>query len=228
LPRENDLEIFSVEISGSPNIGVYSKATDNYLIVPSKIATKDFLKISNVLDTIVVNSFIGDSILIGVLVAANSHGILLPHYALKNEIKHLIEETGVNVKKVESRKTAMGNLILANDYGAIIDEQLYEPTLVKTIGDILDVEVVAGTIMNLPYVGSLAIATNKGVLAHPMIIDEEKALIEDVLRVPVERGTINGGVPYVSSGMIANIKGVVVGNVTTGPELFIISNLFGQ
>lgn len=222
------MDIYSAEISGSPNIGVYSKATDNYLIVPSKIATKDYLKISNVLDTKVINSFIGDSILIGVLIAANSQGILLPHYALENEIKCLTEETGVNVKKVQSRKTALGNLILVNDTGAIIDEQLTEPKLIKTISDILDVEVVAGTIMNLPYVGSLAIATNKGVLAHPMILDEEKALIEDVLRVPVERGTVNGGVPYVSSGMIANVNGVVVGNMTTGPELFIISNLFGQ
>lgn len=222
------MEIFSAEISGSPNIGVYSKATDNYLIVPSKIAKKEYSTISNVLDTKVINSFIGDSILIGVLVAANNHGVILPHYALENEVHSLTEETGVNVKKVESRKTAMGNLILVNDYGAIIDEQLNEPKLVNIIRDVLNVEVVAGTIMNLPYVGSLAIATNKGVLAHPLILDEEKTLIEDVLRVPVERGTVNGGVPYVSSGMIANINGVVVGNLTTGPELFIISNLFGQ
>ena len=228
MPRETELEIFSAEISGSPNIGVYSKATDNYLIVPSKIATKDYLKIGNALNTKVVNSFIGDSILIGVLIVANSHGILLPHYALKNEMNCLIKETGVNVKKVKSRKTAIGNLILANDYGAIIDEQLNESNIVKTINDILNVEVVSGTIFNLPYVGSLAIATNKGVLAHPMILDNEKSLIEEVLRVPVERGTVNGGVPYVSSGMIANINGVVVGNLTTGPELFIISNLFGE
>jgi translation initiation factor 6 len=162
-----------------------------------------------------------------VLVAANSHGILLPHYTFKNEIKLLIKETGVIVEKVESRKTAIGNLILTNDYGAIIDEQLNEPKLIKTIGEILNVEIVSGTIMKLPYVGSLAIATNKGVLAHPMILDEEKALIEDVLHVPVERGTVNGGVPFVSSGMLANKNGVVVGNMTTGSELFIISNLFG-
>ncbi len=222
------MDIFSAEISGSPNIGVYSKATDNYLIVPSKIATKDYLRIGNILNTKIVNSFIGDSILIGVLVAANSHGILLPHYALKNELNCLIKETGVNVKKIESRKTAIGNLILANDNGAIIDEQLNEPNIVKTISDILNVEVVSGTIINLPYVGSLAIATNNGVLAHPMIQETEKSLIEEVLRVPVERGTVNGGVPYVSSGMIANINGVVVGDQTTGPELFIISNLFRE
>lgn len=221
------MEIFSAEISGSPNIGVFSKATDNYIIIPSKIATRDYLKIANFLNTKVITSFIGDSILIGVLVAANSHGILLPHYTFKNEIKLLIKETGVIVEKVESRKTAIGNLILTNDYGAIIDEQLNEPKLIKTIGEILNVEIVSGTIMKLPYVGSLAIATNKGVLAHPMILDEEKALIEDVLHVPVERGTVNGGVPFVSSGMLANKNGVVVGNMTTGSELFIISNLFG-
>jgi translation initiation factor 6 len=88
----------------------------------------------------------------------------------------------------------------------------------------LGVEVVPGEIAGLPYVGSLAIATNKGVLAHPMIEEDEQKLLKDVLKVPVEVGTVNCGIPYVGSGVVGNSHGALVGFVTTGPELFIIES----
>jgi translation initiation factor 6 len=43
-----------------------------------------------------------------------------------------------------------------------------------------------------------------------------------VLKVPVDLGTINCGIPYVGMGLIANSHGAVAGFVTTGPELFIL------
>ncbi len=92
----------------------------------------------------------------------------------------------------------------------------------KKIADTLGVEVVRGEIAGLPYVGSLATATNKGVLAHPMLREEEEKVLADVLKVPVDVGTINCGVPYVSTGLIGNDWGAVAGSVTTGPEMFII------
>jgi translation initiation factor 6 len=42
----------------------------------------------------------------------------------------------------------------------------------------------------LPYVGSLAVATNKGVLTHPLLKEEEKKTLESVFKVPVDVGTI--------------------------------------
>jgi translation initiation factor 6 len=92
----------------------------------------------------------------------------------------------------------------------------------RNVSDAFGVEVVLGEIAGLPYVGSLATATNKGVLAHPLLKDEERKRLEDVLKVPVDVGTVNCGVPYVGTGLIANSRGAVAGFVTTGPELFII------
>ena len=70
----------------------------------------------------------------------------------------------------------------------------------------------------------LAVATNKGVLAHPMLNDEEKKILEEVLKVPVDVGTVNCGIPYVGTGLIANSHAAVAGSMTTGPEMFIIGN----
>ncbi|MFA5572221.1 MAG: translation initiation factor IF-6, partial [Candidatus Bathyarchaeia archaeon] len=77
------------------------------------------------------------------------------------------------------------------------------------------------------YVGSLACATNKGVLAHPLLKEEEKKILESVLKVPVDVGTINCGIPYVGTGLIANGNAAVAGSMTTGPEMFIIEHVLG-
>ena len=82
-------------------------------------------------------------------------------------------------------------------------------------------------IAGLPYVGSLAVATNKGLLAHPLLKDEERKVLESVFKVPVEVGTINCGIPYVGTGLIANSKAAVAGSMTTGPEMFIIEQALG-
>jgi translation initiation factor 6 len=122
---------------------------------------------------------------------------------------------------MDTKKTAYGNLILANDYGAIVHTGLRKEDMTK-IEDTLGVEVVPGEIAGLPYVGSLATATNKGVLAHPLLREEEQKVLKDVLKVHVDVGTVNCGIPYVATGLIGNTFGAVAGFMTTGPEMFII------
>ena len=114
---------------------------------------------------------------------------------------------------------------MANDYGAIVEPRL-KAAAIKKVSETLGVEAVAGEVAGLPYVGSLAVATNKGVLAHPLLRDSERKLLEDVLKVPVDVGTINCGIPYVGTGLIGNSYATVVGSLTTGPEMFIIGHAF--
>ena len=51
---------------------------------------------------------------------------------------------------------------------------------------------------------------------------QEQRVLGDVLKVPVDVGTVNGGVPYVGTGLLGNSYGAVAGLLTTGPEMFII------
>jgi translation initiation factor 6 len=53
---------------------------------------------------------------------------------------------------------------------------------------------------------------------------EEKKTLESVFKVPVDVGSVNCGVPYVGTGLIANSHAAVAGSMTTGPEMFIIGN----
>jgi translation initiation factor 6 len=218
------LGIFPSTIFGSASIGVFSLLTDDLFIAPSLAPETRIQRLGEQLRVKTVFTTVGCSLLIGVLACANSNGIILPHMVLEEEIKPIrAAADDANIAVMETKRTAYGNMILANDYGAIVDPRLQQETL-KQISETLCVEVVPGEIAQLPYVGSLAVATNKGVIAHPLIKDDEQELLKSVLRVPLDVGTVNCGIPYVGTGLLGNSHGAVVGSLTTGPELFIIEN----
>ena len=178
------------------------------------------------LKTDLIYTSISGSVLAGSLACANSKGILLPHSIRNEELERIKTIFKGNITVMETKKTAYGNLVLANDYGAVVDPRLKSNEL-KLISETLGVEDVATEIAALPYVGSLACATNKGVLAHPLLKEEEKKILESVLKVPVDVGTINCGIPYIGTGLIANSNAAVAGSMTTGPEMFIIEHILG-
>lgn len=217
------MAIYLSGLMGSPSIGVYSLATDKIIIVPKSVPLKKAEKLSNWLKTQLIHTTIGGSVLVGALACANSNGILLPSFIREAELETIKSVFKGNITIMETKKTAYGNLVLPNDRGAIVDPRLKKPDRQK-IADTLGVEVVPGEIADLPYVGSLAVATNKGILAHAMLEELEQKTLEEVLKVPVDVGTINCGIPYVGTGLIANRHAAISGLLTTGPEIFIIGN----
>jgi translation initiation factor 6 len=175
------------------------------------------------LNTKLVYTSIGGSVLAGALACANSNGILLPNYVRDEELTQIKSVFEGNITIMETKKTAYGNLVLTNDKGAVVDPR-FKASEIKKISETLGVEAVPTEIAGLPYVGSLAVATNKGVLSHPLLKDEERKILENVFKVPVDVGTVNCGVPYVGTGLLANSHAAVAGSMTTGPEMFIIGN----
>jgi len=220
------LPIFLIDTFGSASIGVFLKVTDKFMIAPAQITETKFRKLEGWFKMQGVRANIGGSVLVGCLACANCNGIILPHYVRDEEVTALRSLSDVNLTIAETKRTAYGNLVLANDHGAIVDPRLKKDDM-KMVSDALGVEVVSGEIGGLPYVGSLATATNKGVMVHPMIDPEEEALLRDVLKVPVGMGTINCGIPYIATGLIGNSNVAVAGSLTTGPELVMIEEALG-
>ena len=217
------MAVYLSSIVGSASIGVYSLANDKIVIIPKMVPLKKAERTAEWLKVKLVHTSICGSVLIGAFACANSNGILLPHFIREEEIAVIKSCFEGIITVMETKKTAYGNLVLANDHGAVVDPRFKEPQI-KQIAETLGVEAVAGKIAGLPYVGSLAVATNKGVLAHPLLKDEERKILESVFKVPVDVGTVNCGIPYVGTGLIGNRHAAVAGSMTTGPEMFIIGN----
>jgi translation initiation factor 6 len=215
------LALYLFDVFGNASIGVYALVNDRIAIIPPQVPESKRQKVEEWLKVKVVATTVGKSLVTGALACSNSNGLILSSIAQEDEIEAIKSASDLNVTVMDTKRTAYGNMVLANDKGAVADPRLEQGTVNK-IADTLGVEVVTGEIAGLPYVGSLAAATNKGVLAHPLLKDGERKVLEDVLKVPVDVGTVNCGIPYVSTGLLGNSRGAMVGLLTTGPEMFII------
>ncbi len=217
------MAVYLSSIVGSASIGVYSLATEDIVVIPVMVPQDKAQEYADWLKAQLIYTSISGSVLIGALACANSNGMLLPNSIRAEELERIKAVFKGNITIMETKKTAYGNLVLANDKGAVVDPR-FKPNEIKLISETLGVESVPTEIAALPYVGSLATATNKGVLAHPLLKEEEKKILENVFKVPVDVGTVNCGIPYVGTGLIANSHAAVAGSMTTGPEMFIIGN----
>jgi len=220
------LPIYLLDTFGSASIGVYIRATEEFIIVPKQVPSTKVEKLQEWFKTKIVRTNIGGSVLIGSLICANSNGMILPRFVWDEELEALKSLRDVNITVMDTKRTAYGNLVLTNDYGAVVDPRLSRKD-VRVISDTLGVEAVPGEVAGLPYVGALTTATNKGAMAHPLIKPEEEELLRDVLKVHVGIGTVNCGIPYIATGLIGNSKVAAAGSLTTGPELFMIGQALG-
>ncbi|AAL80501.1 translation initiation factor IF-6 [Pyrococcus furiosus DSM 3638] len=225
------MHIEKLDFENSPYLGVFGIATDKVVLIREGLQEKKLEVIREVLKVPVVEASLMKSRIIGVLGAGNSNAIIVPWYVWDSElekIKNAFREYGIDTEVVpfQTKYTALGNLILTNDKGALVSSK-FSREEAKKIGDILGVEVERGVIAGIVAVGSAGVVTNKGGLVHPEATDEELEWLSDLFKVDVYVGTANMGVPYVGSCMLANSYGVVVGHLTTGPEIVKIEEALG-
>lgn len=214
-----------VNLGGNPNLGVTLAVTDSVALASPNLSEKMEAMVEECLQVPVIKTPVSGSSLAGALAVGNSRGFVVSKYAYDSELEK-IQDFGLEVERIPDRLTAVGNIILANDHGAIVNPLLSEKAT-EIVKKTLDVEIGRGTIANFKITGSVAVATNKGILTHPETTPEELEFMEKILKVPADVGTVNRGTRLVGAGTVANSKGVMVGEDTTGPEMARIEESLG-
>ncbi|HZW55149.1 MAG TPA: translation initiation factor IF-6 [Nitrososphaerales archaeon] len=213
------------DIYRSANIGIFLRTNDKFCLVPRGISSTKEEKLQNLLEVKAIQISVGGSRLLGPLVAMNNNGMVLSRFAEDSEVSTLSEATGLDVVRLNSRFTSVGNLISANDIGAVISD-VFGDESTRAIRDTLKVPVQKMRIASFIQVGAMLSATNQGAVIHPIASEEEISRIRGVLGFEPEPATVNGGVPFVASGFVGNSKSILVGAQTRGAELVIVSKAF--
>lgn len=210
--------------NGNPYVGVYCVANEFFSLIPfdsSKTLERD---IEEALGVEVERCSIAGANILGSLVAMNSYGAVVTNMASLNEIKAISRR--IPVYRIEDKLNASGNNILVNDNGAVVHPDINR-RIVKKIEKVLQVEAVQCSIAGHKTVGSVCVATNRGVLAHPNAGKEELEVISSHLKVPASIGTLNYGTPIVRACLVANSKGAAVGFKSTPIELGRVEDALG-
>ena len=216
------MPLIQMDISGSPYVGVFARASDRVALVPPGTPDEVVARVREALKVDVVPLQVGGSNIIGSVLAMNSQGAVVADFADDEEIKGL-ERLGLKVGRVAGKFNAAGNNILVNDKGALLNPD-FSKAAERSVADVLGVPCERGTLAGLKTVGSAAAVTAKGVLCHPKTSDQELDFLEGLLKVEADIGTVNHGAPFIGAGIIANVYGAVAGTLTTGPELNRIEN----
>ena len=208
-----------------PNIGIYAKVNDDFIFLPNGITEAKSKKLSEYLQTDVIVTSVANTSLIGILTVINNHGILLPNTASEDELVQLKSKTDLNVEVLDVKHNALGNMMSVNDTGGIVSPSLPKEAL-NRISDVLDIELIQKKIAGFHQVGAVMATSPTGGIVHPETDEEDVKIIKNILGVNVEPATINGGLPFLSSGILANSKSMVVGSLTNGPEIMMLTRAF--
>lgn len=217
---ESDDHMRLADFHGDANIGLFGVMTEKYAVLPDEsIDVKSFVDK-------VAHTTIAGTKLCGIFLAGNSHGLLVPETITERELDALKKSLrGVSICVIKSKYTALGNLVLCNDKGAVVSPLLQEHA--GEISKCLGIKVSIGTFLELNIVGSLGIATNRGFLLDMYASEHDFNFAKNALGVEGDIGTVNFGSEFVKSGILANSKGIFVGSATTGPETARIDEALG-
>ncbi|MDC6463038.1 translation initiation factor IF-6 [Nitrosopumilus sp.] len=219
------MDIIKYDVYRQPNIGVFINVNDTIGLVPMGFAETKANKLAEYLNVEIFHTAIANTMLIGTLSVMNNKGILLPSTAYQDEYDYLKNETDLEVGILDTKFNALGNVICANDKGAIVSPALSKEDC-KVISDVMGVEVLQKKIAGSHLSGVSLKANNTGGVIHPEAEEKDIEIIEDVLSVNVEQTSINGGVPYVTSGILANNHCIIVGSMTSGSEIMNLTRAF--
>lgn len=211
-------DIIQVDMVGNSSIGLFSLATDNYVILPLGTKQEVQEQVEANLRVPSVKTSLAGTVLIGTFCAGNENGLLVPNIITDQELETLKNNLPeISITEIDHKYTALGNIIVSNKKYALVHPKLSKE-IMQNISDALMVEVIPREINGSPLVGSFAVSSHKATLVHPLTPPEEIDWLRENYSKIIDVTTVNRGVPYPRSGLLINSNGGVVGTDTTGPE----------
>ena len=219
------MHIAKARINGNPNVGLFGFATKTCILFGERVHRDERKLFEDVLGLPLVRFSIAGTGIPGVFLVGNSRMTLVPDTISEHE-QGILKERDVPFLVFTTRHNCLGNNIVCNDAGAIVSTD-YSEKEVETIGKALGVPVHRMKIAGLTTPGAVLIVHGRRAAIHKDATPEEIAMVESILNVACEPATINLGSPYLHSGVLLSTHGLLVGDLSGGPEIVHLDETLG-
>jgi len=219
------MHVSQFDFRGSGLVGLYVLATEKVVLVGHEVSENDYNKLEEIFQAPVIAMSVAGTGLLGVFMATNGEKILVPSIIFDHE-EEILKKNGIDYQKVNTELTCLGNNIIANENGALVNPE-FGKKIVDQITDFFETPTRAFSINNAPTVGSFLVHNGKKGLVSPDISDDEAREIEEFLGIELTAGTVEMGASQVRSGIAANSHGYIIGRHSGGPELVNADRAFG-
>lgn len=209
--------VLIANFNGNPNVGLYGYANDKYCLIGREVPEKLHKKIEETLNVKLITMTIAGTSLLGVFLNGNNKVLLVPSIAFPQELE-ILDKHKIKYKVIDTKYTCLGNNMIINDKAALISNE-YGARESKQVSDALGFDMVQAKIANHSILGSLAVLNKNGILCHHDILESEAKVLKKVFKLEIHTGTVNMGTPFVGSGILCNSKGMIIGDLSGGPEI---------
>ncbi|MGB9748710.1 MAG: translation initiation factor IF-6 [Candidatus Woesearchaeota archaeon] len=215
-----------MDFNGNPNIGLYCYANDDYCLVPQSFPEKLVRKIEKTLKVDVYRTNIAGTSFLGAFLSGNENILLVPKIVFKLEIENL-KKLKIKHQIIDSDLTALGNNIFVSEKIIIINPD-YSLRAEKKLKEIFNLEVRRFYVRGIRTIASLIRANSQGAVISDLVPLKKQEDLKILLGVKnIETTTVNFGNQIISSGIVLNNKGLIIGSKTTGPEIMNIESALG-
>ncbi|MEM4295462.1 MAG: hypothetical protein QXS91_01490, partial [Candidatus Anstonellales archaeon] len=175
--------------------------------------------IKEALDVEIIETTISQSPFIGIYTAGNNDILIMPDIISSSELTKI--KNGLDgiadIYLIKTNMNALGNNIVVGKKAILINPNLMPYK--DSIEDIFGIETIAIDIAGYKTIGSLLVTNDKGFVVSYKAGLEDLARLEKILGIRGKRTSINLGLAFPKLGIIANKKGIVFGELTTGIEI---------
>ncbi|MBW2963790.1 translation initiation factor IF-6 [Candidatus Woesearchaeota archaeon] len=219
------MHVLKTSFHQNSNVGLYAYTNDKFCLLSSMVPGKLEKDIKEALKVDLIRTNLCGTVLNGIFAAGNNKGLLLPHIVLDSELETLRNHK-IKFEIITTDHTALNNNIVVNDQAALVSPDLEEHMdAIKKFLKLKKIEIFH--LNKMPTVGALIVLGKKGCLVSKFASDKEMDFVADYFKMPVTRGSVNLGSPYISSGLVVNKHGFIVGERTGGPETVHIDEALG-
>jgi len=214
--------VYRASVRKSSFVGVYCSVFGDKAVASPVVPVGFKMRLRDLLQAEATVTTVGSASSVGMMIVMNSRGFVVPKTANNDEVAALERHSKVLV--VEDKLSALGNLIVANDKGAVVSDLVSEHVASK-ISDFLGVDHIRMSVGRYRTIGSLFAVSNEAGIASPLVDEKTLAQVSNVLQIKMVPTTVNNGERLVKLGVLMNDKAVVVGKSTNGVELMSLQAL---
>ncbi|RME31577.1 hypothetical protein D6789_02290 [Candidatus Woesearchaeota archaeon] len=208
---------------GNPHVGLYGFAFGTKCVIGERLSPALTQAVTEALQCTLIESTVAGTPMPGVFLCGNARAVLVPNIAFEQEVA-VLRAAGFPVKRFTTMHTCLGNNIIANEHGALVSPFFSDEELAE-IASLLKVPVKRIEIAGTQTPGACIVLHGDAGVIHRDAAQHEIDMVKSTLKLSsLERASVNLGSPYLHAGILNSEGGLVVGDLSGGPEIVHLEN----
>ncbi|MCA9460261.1 MAG: hypothetical protein KC550_06960 [Nanoarchaeota archaeon] len=206
-----------MELDSNPNIGLYMFVNDKFCLLGENVIDSKKKEIEKVLGVPVYNVTVLGTGLVGVFISGNNENLVIPsiYDYEKKELEKIAKKHEVRILEFDEKLNTFGNGICFTDDLIILNSD-YSENFLNKLEKSTKLKISLLKNKELNSAGGVCRYLN-GKLYLSQNLDEKdfKKFVDKVAGV----GTVNSGSLFISSGIVGNSNGLLIGSASSTVEI---------